>query len=77
MIYLMFGSPESINRDSDYERWTYTDGNNLNPLIFTFLKVNNPFSDNDYILERSSGYKTYWLMGVENWRQGGIYFNNE
>jgi GWxTD domain-containing protein len=70
MIYLIFGSPNSIFRTENSETWLYGEENNVNAISFTFLKVNNPFTYNDFTLERSAFYKQIWFISVDSWRQG-------
>jgi hypothetical protein len=38
--------------------------------------VNNPFTDNDYALERSGAYKQNWYTAVDIWRQGRAYLQD-
>lgn len=73
MIYIIFGMPNIVYRTSSSETWIYGEENNMMSLNFTFFKVINPFTDNDYILDRSIIYKNNWYRGVESWRQGRIY----
>ena len=42
-------------------------------LKFTFDKVSNPFSMNDYELDRNYSYKSSWYRAVESWRKGKVY----
>ena len=76
MIYLIYGAPNVIYRTANAEVWTYGEENNINSLSYSFLKVNNPFSDNDYTLERSSVYKQSWGSAVDIWRQGRTYLQD-
>jgi len=73
MIYIVYGSPDVVYKTSFYESWIYGEEGNLMSLNFTFVKVNNPFTDNDFILNRTPIYKSSWYMAVEAWRQGIIY----
>ena len=73
LIYLIYGPPNVVYKSSDSENWVYGEENNFNSLTFSFLKVINPFTDNDYRLERSQVFKTGWFNAVEMWRQGRIY----
>lgn len=73
MIYLIFGMPNIVNRTGSSEVWIYGEENNMMSLNFTFYKVTNPFTGNDYLLDRSIIYKNNWYRGVESWRQGRIY----
>ena len=73
MIYLIYGAPNSVYRTANTETWTYGEENNINSLQYSFTKVANPFTDNDYSLERSSVYKQSWYSSVDIWRQGKLY----
>ena len=76
MIFLIFGAPTSIYRTAISESWNYGEENNINSLQFSFTKVLNPFTDNDYTLERSVVYKQSWYTSVDNWRQGRTYLQD-
>lgn len=76
MIYLIYGAPNIIYRTANSETWTYGEENNINSLQYSFTKVTNPFTDNDYILERSSVYKQSWYTSVDIWRQGKTYLQD-
>lgn len=73
LIYIIYGPPNVVYKSSDSESWVYGEENNFNSLTFSFLKVINPFTDNDYRLDRSPVFKTSWYNAVEMWRQGKIY----
>lgn len=76
MIYLIYGAPNVIYRTANSETWTYGEEGNINSLNFSFSKVNNPFTDNDFALERSAAYKQPWYMAVDIWRQGRAYLQD-
>lgn len=69
MIYIMFGTPSIVQRTEHAEIWTYGESRHLLSFSFIFIKVNNPFSDNDYLLERSPNFKTGWYQMVNSWRR--------
>lgn len=73
LIYMIYGPPNVVYKNSDSENWVYGEENNFNSLTFSFAKVINPFTDNDYRLDRSQIFKTSWFNAVEMWRQGRIY----
>lgn len=76
MIYLIFGPPNVLYRNSTGESWVYgTEGNYLS-FTFNFVKMPNALSDNDYELSRSPIYKNYWYRSVDSWRQGRISVEN-
>ncbi len=76
MIYTVFGAPNILYQNEFGETWVY--GKEASPLSFTFnfSKVSNPFSDNDYQLNRSSMYRYSWGQAVDFWRQGRIFNSN-
>ena len=77
MIYLIFGAPNVIYRTENSEIWIYGEESNaFNSLRFSFLKVTNPFSDNDLTLERSTLYQQKWTTSVDIWRQGRTYLQD-
>lgn len=69
MIYIVFGPPNAMYRSATQETWIYGEDRNMLSTTFTFNKVENPFSDNDYSLERSAEYKDTWYTAVETWRK--------
>jgi len=70
MIYIVYGHPNVVYRGTNYENWIYGEAGNMLSVNFRFLKVNNPFSDNDYILTgKSQVYKDSWYNAVDVWRR--------
>jgi GWxTD domain-containing protein len=76
MIAIIFGEPHSISRSADSETWYYNNERAYSYITFNFIKVKNPFSDNDFILTRDPGFKPQWYRAVESWRQGRAYNAN-
>lgn len=76
MLYLIYGPPTVIYRSANTETWVYGEENNINSQQYQFVKVNNPFTENDFELERSIAYKQPWYMAVDIWRQGRTYLQN-
>jgi GWxTD domain-containing protein len=77
MIYLIYGKPSSIYKAEYYEAWTYSDVMASDSYTFSFVKVMNPFTDNDYKLDRSQTYRQEWFLAVDEWRQGKNYTPDE
>ncbi|HBG69887.1 MAG: hypothetical protein A2W93_14840 [Bacteroidetes bacterium GWF2_43_63] len=69
MIYIVFGAPNIVYRTDDSESWIYGEENNFFSITFTFEKLKNKFSDNDYSLQRAPVYKDNWFRAVDIWRQ--------
>ena len=44
-------------------------------LVFTFVKRQSPYTDNQLVLERDPALKGAWYRNVESWRNGRIYQN--
>jgi GWxTD domain-containing protein len=76
MIYIVFGAPNKVTKHKNGEVWTYGEVGNSNSVVYSFLKVINPFTDNDYYLERSETLKNPWYQAVDMWRQGRVYLDN-
>jgi hypothetical protein len=76
MIFTIFGTPTNIYKSSKTEIWVYGPENSPNATRFVFNKTQNPFSDNDYILERSQFFKDPYYTAVDYWREGRVYINN-
>lgn len=76
MIYVVFGPPTTMFKYAKNEVWVY--GNELQPgaIRFTFVKVINPFTDNDFSLERNEIYKYSWHQAVTGWKEGHLFFDN-
>jgi GWxTD domain-containing protein len=72
MIYMIFGPPASVTRDPESETWIYNFSGNMPDATFVFNKIRNPFTANDYQLERNEIYKEVWYMAVDNWRSARI-----
>jgi GWxTD domain-containing protein len=69
LIYIIFGRPTVVYRGEGLEEWVYGEPENRNSLRFSFVKVINPFSHDDYMLLRSSTFKEAWYINVQRWRR--------
>lgn len=76
MIYIVFGAPNRVTKRKNGEVWTYGETGNPNSIVFSFIKVINPFTNNDYYLERNELFKMPWYQAVDMWRQGRVYLDN-
>lgn len=72
MTYIIFGPPNSVFRTEHSETWNYHFSDGLPATRFTFTKMQNPFSDNDYVLQRGPELQNIWYMAVDSWRAGRI-----
>lgn len=69
LIYTVFGKPTYVYRGDNLEEWIYGEPQNRSSLRFTFIQVNNPFTENDYMLLRSPTLKEPWFITVQSWRR--------
>ena len=75
LVHIIFGTPSTIRMDESGETWTYGDETNLMSMVFRFIRRNDPYSDNDLILQRNPQFKSAWYRNVESWRNGRIVQN--
>lgn len=76
LIYLIYGPPNTMYKNSRSEIWIYGEEGNISSLNFNFARMQNPFTDRDYKLDRSPIFKNSWYQAVDSWRQGRIYTDN-
>lgn len=76
MIYVVFGAPNRVTKRKNGEIWTYGGGGDPNSTVFSFMKIVNPLTDNDFNLDRNEIFKMPWYQAVDMWRQGRIYLDN-
>jgi GWxTD domain-containing protein len=72
MVYIVFGAPAKTYKTSDMETWVYGQENTPNSVTFRFDKINNPFSDNCFKLQRGVQFKDPWTIAAQNWREGRV-----
>lgn len=76
MIYIIYGLPNIIYKTDDSEKWIYEDMKGSSQLYFKFKKINHPFSENVYMLERSELLQTRWRDAIDSWKNGKPYVFN-
>jgi GWxTD domain-containing protein len=69
LIYIVYGPPRVVYRGKNMEEWLYGEKGNKNAIRFQFVKVDNPFTENDYSMIKSPSYKEKWYNIVNNWRR--------
>lgn len=69
IIYIVYGSPNIVYKNTESETWVYGSTQSSRSIVFNFNRLSNPFTDNDFSLNRSSNYKNSWYNAVENWRR--------
>lgn len=73
LVYIVYGKPNKVYRSSTLETWIYGEENNPMSITFNFSKVINPFTVNDFRLNREDYYKPTWYRSLEAWRNGRVY----
>jgi len=73
MMFIVYGPPNALTKSAENEVWTYYRKRGKEPLRFTFTKIKNPYSDNDYQLERDF-VNSMWLQAVQDWRKGKVFY---
>lgn len=68
MMYLVFGLPDEVNRNGQYEVWTYK---NMNAK-FTFFKTGSVYDPDYFVLERNKRYADTWYYTIDMWRKSQI-----
>jgi GWxTD domain-containing protein len=68
MMYLVFGLPEEVNRNGQYEVWTYKSIN----AKFTFIRTGSVFDPDYYVLERNKRFSETWYYTIDQWRKSRI-----
>lgn len=69
LIYIVYGPPRIVYRGENTEEWLYGEQGNKSSIRLQFIKVVNPFSENDYSLLKSPSYKEKWYNIVSTWRR--------
>jgi GWxTD domain-containing protein len=73
MIYIIYGPPQAVSRSSGSEKWIYYKNNYANTLTFIFDYVPSTFTCDNFILQRSEGYDSYWRQAIDTWRKGSVF----
>lgn len=73
MIYIIYGPPQSVHVEPGQEKWIYYKNNFTSTVTFTFDYTPDSFSVDNFSLQRSDSYDTFWRSAVDTWRKGKIY----
>jgi GWxTD domain-containing protein len=73
MIFIIYGPPQQVKVTAKQEKWIYYKNNYSTTVTFTFDYVPSDFSLENYVLERSDNYDSYWRQAVDTWRKGNIF----
>jgi len=77
MIYIVYGPPDEVFKNDEEEKWIFGTKKSAPRISFTFTKVNNPFTQNDFKLRRNAETKTMWDNAVTSWRNGNTFEINQ
>ncbi|ANQ50744.1 GWxTD domain-containing protein [Flammeovirga yaeyamensis] len=72
IIYIIFGSPDTISNIDGGIRWSYNSNLNHGQVEFDFFEEDNQFTGSHYELKRSYDYKRIWFDTVKKWRNGTL-----
>jgi GWxTD domain-containing protein len=70
MIYIIFGAPNSVQKNAKKEKWNYTRFGE--EITFNFEKIPNLFVRQHLRLQRDNAYSKIWLTEVSSWRKGNL-----
>lgn len=73
MIFMIFGPPNLLEKTVNEEKWTYFGKKNASRIEFVFVRKNNPFTIQDYELNRNINSTNIWAEAIKSWRRGKIY----
>lgn len=68
MIYLIFGLPDEVSKNSGNEIWNYKSINTK----FTFVKSGSVYDPENYVLLRDKHFMDAWFSVVDLWRKGRL-----
>ncbi len=69
MLYIVMGPPERVYKNTGLETWFYGTASKMQTISFNFVEVDNPFTENDFRLDRSTTYYNSWSSAMEVWRR--------
>ena len=69
MVYIIKGPPDVVSRKDDEEVWLYTKDGDVPRMKFQFLKVENIFDPDHWVLIRDRSYSEDWFKSIEQLRK--------
>jgi GWxTD domain-containing protein len=66
MLYLIFGLPDEVSKNTGNEIWTYKSVNTK----FTFVRSGSVYDPENYVLLRDKRFTDAWFGMVDLWRKG-------
>jgi len=68
MVYIIKGPPDIVNRKEDEEIWLYSKTGDVPRMKFQFVKVQNIFDPNHWVLIRDNSYRENWFLSIDHLR---------
>ncbi len=69
MVYIVVGVPDLVFRDGSKENWLYNETMSRPGANLTFVREENQFSSNHFVLQRKQEYSSLWNLSVAAWRR--------
>jgi GWxTD domain-containing protein len=69
MAFIVMGTPNIVYKTINFEKWVYGEEHNMMSVTLTFTHVQNPYTNNDFRLNRVVTYKEIWYRSVDTWRR--------
>ncbi|MFC2116088.1 GWxTD domain-containing protein [Bacteroidota bacterium] len=73
MMFIVYGPPNLLTKRGNTENWVYYRKKSREPLQFVFSRHDNPYTQNDFLLERNF-VNSMWVQAVRDWRSGKIFY---
>ncbi len=69
MLFILFGHPDQVIRDSESETWTYLPGKRLPPMTYKLITLQSRYADRQYSLIRDKQHENGYLAAARYWRE--------
>lgn len=73
MIFIIYGPPQSVKLTPTQEKWIYYKNNFTTSVTFIFDHKPTSYCLDNFTLQRSDSFDTYWRVAVDSWRKGNIF----
>jgi len=73
MIFILFGPPNRIQMTGLGESWYYYSKRKSSVVEFKFQRVQDAFSDQNMVWQKTTDSQTYRNEAIRSWRDGKVY----
>jgi len=73
ILYVVYGPPDEVIEEPGRERWVYGSRQSALSYAFEFIRVENPFTEQDYSMVRLADHRYGWQQAIAGWRSGKVY----